>query len=149
MLYLFMANSMGLALNAAEAPKTEIAAQAEKEESLPLQFIEELKLAEEKGDSRFFQEFLNMLFYLGIIVLFIFIFMWVLKRLMNVRVEQINQTSAIKILERRSLTPKTTVYVLEVLGKAIAIADSVDGVTFLSEADVTQAVLPAKEKERE
>jgi flagellar biogenesis protein FliO len=88
---------------------------------------------EEEGDSHFFQEFLSMLFSLGIILGAIFFLMWVLRRMTNVRMEQVNLTSSIKVLERRALSPKTTIYILNVSGKAITIADSHNGVTLLSQ----------------
>ncbi|MFQ5729726.1 MAG: FliO/MopB family protein [Waddliaceae bacterium] len=142
LLYLCFTSCMGLQLYASEVPKTTVTTQNVEKEALPPEFAKELKQAEEDGDSRFFQEFLNMLFYLGIIVLFVLVLMWVLKRLTNVRMAQINQTSSIKILESRPLTPKTTIYVLGIFGKTVAIADSVNGVTLLSEMNIKQEVPP-------
>lgn len=100
---------------------------------LPKELAEELKRAEEQGDSQFFQKFMDMLFTLGVIIAFVVLFMWILKRMLSVRVGQVNKTCTIKILERRSLTPKTSIYVLGVFGKAVAIADSINGVTVLTE----------------
>jgi flagellar protein FliO/FliZ len=100
---------------------------------LPQELADELKKAEEQGDSRFFQEFMNMLFTLGVIIAFVMLFMWILKRMLSVRIEQVNKTSTIKVLERRTLTPKTSIYVLGIFGKAVAIADSTNGVTVLTE----------------
>lgn len=86
-----------------------------------------------EGDSRFFQEFVSMLFSLGIILGAIFFLMWILRKMMNTRMEQVNLTSPIKVLERRPLSPKTTIYILSIYGKAVTIADSHNGVTFLSD----------------
>jgi flagellar biogenesis protein FliO len=85
-----------------------------------------------KQDDRFFYQFLNMLFSLGTILVLIFIISWLLKRFLNTRLQQLNTSSLIKIIERRSLTPKTTLYVLEINGKDIAIAESTNGITLLS-----------------
>lgn len=114
-----------------DTPQKETVSQ--KQESPPLPFAEELKRAEEQGDTRFFEEFVNMFFTLGIIIVVIMLLMWILKRIMTARIEQTNLKSPIKILERRPLTPKTTVYILGIYGKTIAIADSINGVTLLSE----------------
>ncbi|MGA8165139.1 MAG: flagellar biosynthetic protein FliO [Waddliaceae bacterium] len=96
-------------------------------------FERELKRAEEEGDSRFFEEFMNMLLYLGITVALIVVFMWILKRMLAGRVDQVNATSSIKILERRPLTQKTSIYILQIYGKVIAVADSINGITVLSD----------------
>ena len=101
---------------------------------------EDLKKDDVEGDSRFFQEFLSMLFSLGIILGAIFFLMWILRRMMNVRIEKVNLTSAIKVLERRPLSPKTTIYILNIYGKAVTIADSHNGVTLLSKGPLPLAM---------
>ncbi|HEY4832396.1 MAG TPA: flagellar biosynthetic protein FliO [Waddliaceae bacterium] len=93
-----------------------------------------------EGDSRFFQEFLSMLSSLGIIIGVIFFLMWILRRVMNVRMEQVNLTNLVKVLERRPLSPKTTIYILSIYGKAVTIADSHNGVTLLSESPLPPTV---------
>lgn len=82
---------------------------------------------------RFFSEFLNMLVTLSLIIILILIAAWFLKRMLNTRMQQVNSTSPIKILERRALTPKTAVYLLDIHGKGFVIADSQNGVTNLGE----------------
>lgn len=82
---------------------------------------------------RFYQEFLHMLTVLGLILLVLLGVTWFLKRMLNVRVQQINATSPIKVIEKRALTPKTAIYVLEIYDKRIAIAESHNGVTSLGE----------------
>ncbi|NGX41915.1 MAG: hypothetical protein K940chlam7_00189 [Chlamydiae bacterium] len=122
----------------AETHKTTITTQTEVKEKLPPSLEEELKRAEQGGDSRFYQEFINMLFYLVGIIAFIVFFMWILKRMLTTRMQQVNETSSIKILERRSLTPKTTVYILTFFGKTVAITESTNGVTLLSEETINK-----------
>lgn len=87
----------------------------------------------EVQDSRFYDEFTHMLSTLAIIIILILIVSWVLKKLLNTRIQQINNTSAIKILERRSLNPKSTIYLLEIRGKELVIAESPAGISFLNE----------------
>lgn len=120
----------------AAAPGTAVV--QNEEPAIPPELAKQLERANEKGDSRFLDEFMNMLLSLGMIIAFIMFFMWILKRMLNVRIQHVNQKSAVKILEQRQLTPKTTVYILGVFGKAVAIADSVNGVTLLSEFSAQQ-----------
>jgi len=96
-------------------------------------FQKELNKGEEEGDTRFFEEFVNMLLYLGGTIAFIVFFIWILKRLLATRVGQVNETSSIKILEHRVLSQKTSVYMLQISGKIVAITDSINGVTLLGE----------------
>jgi len=86
-------------------------------------------------EDRFFSQFLNMLFTLGLIVFALLALNWVLKRMTNSRMQQENTLSDIKILERRSLTPRTAIYVVEIKNKTIAIAESHNGLVKLSEFD--------------
>lgn len=99
--------------------------------------MEELIKEPLKQNDRFFTEFLNMLATLGFIIALILIVAWFLKRLVNSRLEQANSSSSIKVLERRSLSPKSIVYLLEIEGTGILIAESVNGITRLSEFPVS------------
>ena len=108
--------------------------------NLPPEFVEELKGYETQGDDRFLREFLNMLFILGMIVGLILIATWYLKRMVNTRIQQQNVTSTIKILEKRSLTPKSTIYLLDVFGKGLLVADSANGVTNLGEVPIDASI---------
>lgn len=80
----------------------------------------------------FFTTFVNMLATLGIIIALILIVAWFLKKMLNTRIQQINTSSLIKIIERRTLTPKTSIYLLEFNGQDILIAESQNGVTQLA-----------------
>lgn len=82
---------------------------------------------------KFLSEFMNMLTTLGVLILFIFIATWFLKRMMNVKVQQMNTTSLIKIVERRSLSPKTVLYLLEIRDQEVAIAETAHGITVLGQ----------------
>lgn len=86
--------------------------------------------------NRFLSEFLSMLTTLGLLISLILLIAWFLKRMVNSRQEQVNTTSIIKIIERRSLSPKSVIYLLEVEGKSLVVAESQNGVTFLSQYNV-------------
>ena len=88
---------------------------------------------QEEGQDRFFQEFMNMLTTLGLIVATIFFISWFLKRMVNTRIQQVNTTSLIKIVERRALSPKTTLYVVEIYDKQLIIGETATGMSTLGE----------------
>jgi flagellar biogenesis protein FliO len=83
------------------------------------------------GEDKFFGEFMRMLVILSSIIAALLIFAWFAKKFLTGRLEQINADSPIKVLERRILTPKTTVYILDLQGEKIALAESHHGVAFL------------------
>lgn len=78
-------------------------------------------------------EFFKMIFMLGVIIAFLLLIMWFIKRMLSSRIEQLNTTSVIKILERRPITPKTALYIVEAFDKRLMIAESHNGVTLLSD----------------
>lgn len=82
---------------------------------------------------RFYGEFFKMLTMLGLIIGFLMVLTWFVKRILNTRLEQINSGSLIQVVERRMLTPKTSIYVLEIMGKRVVIAESHNGVTAINE----------------
>jgi flagellar biogenesis protein FliO len=57
--------------------------------------------------------------------------------MVNNKLEQSNQISTIKVIERRSLSPKTSIYLIEIHEKTIALAESADGVALLTEFPFT------------
>lgn len=90
-------------------------------------------LEEPQGEDHFFVEFMKMLANLGLLVALVLLGTWFLRRMVSKQINVVNSTSAIKITEKRVLTSKTTIYLLEIKGKEIAIAESHGGVTKLSE----------------
>jgi flagellar biogenesis protein FliO len=93
----------------------------------------ELKGADTVTESRFASEFMHMLIVLGIIIVLLYVSAWMFRRMMTQRMQQMNVTSNIKIVEQRSLSPKSALYIVEVHGKTILISESHNGVKFLSE----------------
>jgi flagellar biogenesis protein FliO len=75
---------------------------------------------------------MNMLLMLGLLVLLIFLASWILRKVVNTRIQQVNDTSDIKVVERRSLTAKTAIYLLQIRDKEIAVAESSNGISLLS-----------------
>lgn len=85
-----------------------------------------------KEKDNFQAKFLNMLFILGLLVGFMILASWALKKMMRSRLTQINQVSAIKVLETRQLSPKSALYLIEVEGQALLIGESQTGLTHLA-----------------
>jgi len=95
--------------------------------------IEELIKKPNKQDDKFYSEFINMLASLGLIIALIFIVAWFLKRLANTRLTQVNNSSSIRIIEKRIISPKTSLFLLDIEGTTVFIAESANGVTRLAE----------------
>lgn len=86
----------------------------------------------EASTDDFQSKFVHMLFLLGLLIAFMLLASWLIKRLMKSRLNQINTTSSIKVLETRPLSPKSTVYLLDIMGEGIVIAESGTGVHYLA-----------------
>jgi len=84
-------------------------------------------------EDHFYKEFINMLGTLGVLVALIFAASWALKRLLKTRTQQLNTTSNIKILDQRPLSTKTALYLVEIHGRTMAIAESHNALIKLAE----------------
>lgn len=85
---------------------------------------------------RFFGEFMNMLSSLGVVLAILLLLLWFLRWYNQSRLEQMNVSSSVKVLERRPISQKTVLYLVEIEGTAIAFTESVNGVTKLSEFEL-------------
>lgn len=102
---------------------------------VPLNPFENIPPEQAPQGDKFISEFIHMLTVLGFIVGLILLVAWLLKRMLNTRIQQINTTSGIKIIESRSLSPKTTIYLLNIKGLNVAVAESHNGATLLGTLD--------------
>lgn len=80
-------------------------------------------------------ELFKMLSVLGLILLIMLGVSYLIRYTLNVRVQQANVGSSIKILERRYLGPKSAIYLLEIGGKVYAVGESGNGLTLLGSVD--------------
>ena len=96
------------------------------------EIIKELE-AKEEGEEHFFQEFLKMLFYLGILVGFMLVLTKFLKKNTTQRNIKLNEDSPIKILEQRIISQRSTLLVIECYDKKILIAESVNGIQAITD----------------
>lgn len=91
-------------------------------------------ISEKEGQSyNYASEFINMLLTLGFVLVLIFATVWILKKIMRSRVQTLNRAGGIKILEKRPLNPKSSLYLVEILGKGIVIAESQAGISVVTE----------------
>ncbi len=68
--------------------------------------------------------FLKMFLILVALLALIFLTFWIFKRLMRVRLLHANHTKSIKILEKRAISPKSILYLVEIEGKKVVISES-------------------------
>jgi flagellar biogenesis protein FliO len=90
----------------------------------------------QEQNNQFYVEFIRMLGLLGLVILILLLLMWFVKKMINSRLEQMNSSSLIKIVERRAITQKTTLYVLDISGKRVVMAESQNGVASLGEIPI-------------
>ncbi|MCH9625053.1 MAG: hypothetical protein S4CHLAM123_02200 [Chlamydiales bacterium] len=88
----------------------------------------------QEGQSyNFMGEFVNMLLTLGFIMVMIFATVFFLKKYMRSRVQTLNKSNGIKILERRPLNNKSSLYLVDILGKGVVISESQAGIHVITE----------------
>ncbi len=68
--------------------------------------------------------FAKMLLSLLILIALLYLSYWVLRRLIQNRLQRGNENQVIQILEKRVLSPKTMLYLIEVEGKKVLVAES-------------------------
>lgn len=106
----------------------------------PSDSFDYLKDGVDRESGNFQVKFFNMLVVLGLLIGFMILASWMLKRMMRTRVDQLNATSSIKVLETRHLSPKSILYLLDIEGHRLVIAESHAGLSHL-------ATLPAIEED--
>lgn len=82
--------------------------------------------------SRFMGEFFYMLLMLAILISLVYFLAWFMRRMSNVRIDQYNESSSMKILERRQVSQRTTFYLMDIEGEKIVMAETPTTVVQLS-----------------
>lgn len=96
-------------------------------------FVEFTEQTAEGQTYNYWGEFVNMLLTLVFILALIFLSVWVLKKIMRSRLKHLNRSTAIKVLERRPLNPKSSLYLVDILGKGIVVSESPSGIQLVTE----------------
>lgn len=86
----------------------------------------------DKDSGSFQAKFMHMLFLLGLIIAFMLLASYMLKRLNRSRVEQLNTSSTIRVREARMISARSTIYLIEIEGKGLVIAESPTSITHLT-----------------
>jgi flagellar biogenesis protein FliO len=76
---------------------------------------------------KFYAEFFKMMTMLGIIIVFLLLLMWFVKRFLNAKITQFNKDSPIQVLERRMISQKTALYIVDIHDQKVLIAESHTG----------------------
>lgn len=93
--------------------------------------IEEENKPSPLSDDHFFREFINMLGTLALLIAFMLFASWVLKRMLNQRVQQLNTSSHIKVLDKRALSNKASVYLIEINDKVFLVGESMNNLSLI------------------
>lgn len=103
-------------------------------EAIELQQEQNIPLEHDGGHEKddFQSRFIHMLTLLVLLIGFMILASWALKRMMNSRVTQINQSSVIKVIETRHLSPKATLHLVDINGETVLIAESPSSVTHIA-----------------
>jgi flagellar protein FliO/FliZ len=83
--------------------------------------------------------FIKMILILAALLASIFLSIWLFKRFARMRISNMNPLRNIKILERRPLSPKTMLYLIQISGKHVVISESqleVRMITSLQDTDI-------------
>lgn len=81
----------------------------------------------------YWTEFINMMLTLGFILVLIFASVYILKKIMRSKTKYLNQSTGIKIVERRVLSQKASLYLVNILGKGVVISESQAGIQLITE----------------
>ena len=80
----------------------------------------------------FFGEFINMLITLVVLLIVVFFFFFFLKKLMKRGIKE-KDGKGIRILQQKAINPKASLYLLDICGKGVVIADSPQGIQKITE----------------
>lgn len=84
--------------------------------------------------------FIKMLLSLGLLCALVVGAAWLLRKVQRGRVRLFNETTEIKILERRQLSAKSALLLVEVNGKRILVGESAESMRALAEIPSNQEV---------
>jgi flagellar protein FliO/FliZ len=91
-----------------------------------------------QNNDKLFTDLMNMMATLGLVIGLILFVAWFLKRFANSRLEQMNESSQVRIIERRTLSPKSLLYIIEIDDRRIILAESPQGVTRIADYPATK-----------
>lgn len=129
---LVILNNFCTAETAIEAPHDGKAVHAPLSPPANVSLDEELSPIGDEHESHFYRDFMSMLTTLGLMVAGLLFLSWLLRKGMHTRVQQMNEASEIKILETRTLSQRSSVYLIEVEGQKLVVGESSTGINLLT-----------------
>jgi len=96
------------------------------ETTTPIKSPFDTEIPQESG--RFMGEFAYMIFVLSCVISVMILASWFIKKMLQTKVQQLNQTSLIKITESRTLGHRSILHLIEVHGMTILISETPAGV---------------------
>jgi flagellar biogenesis protein FliO len=103
-----------------------------------VEVVESVDSASDYQAFEFGSAFMSMLMSLSLIIGLVLLVGWLFKRFMNVRIAQINTSSIIKIRAKRSLAPKSSIYLVEIYGKGFIVGETQSGLQHLGNVDIEE-----------
>jgi flagellar biogenesis protein FliO len=114
--------------------------------SIPILISNKILLADDFStpDSEISSQITSMIGTLVLMIAGIIFLAFMVKKFMNSRIQTINNLNAIKILEKRSLSPKSHLYLIEVQGKQLLISESQMGLQSIAEISTKEKPIDQK-----
>lgn len=97
---------------------------------------------EESSDTNFYKEFFNMLLTLGFLLVVLFAVSYFLRRMNLSRIRLANDSTSIKILDQRSLSARSSIFVLQYGNQEYLIGETSNGMTLLNRLEGQKNVEP-------
>lgn len=92
--------------------------------------------SEEKEADSFESKFFHMLTLLALLIAFMILASFALKRLMRSKISQLNGSGHIKLIEARSLSPRATLYLVEWGGKHFLLGETASSLNLIETASL-------------
>lgn len=112
-----------------------------------LLFLSTPLFADEGVQHSYFEEFINMMMTLVFVLGLAIVTLLFIRKMMRSRAKQLNLSTGIKVLEKRVMSQKAALYLIDILGKGVVIAESPAGiqvVTQFPEGISVEALLEAQ-----
>lgn len=111
----------------ADAPKQQIPASTEKKEEAPpatQPIQEEAPVDVHKATESYETAFIKTIVVLVGLLVLVILTIWMFRKISHGRFRGVNMLKSIKVLEKRPLSPKSMLYLVEVSGKQVLLAES-------------------------
>ena len=95
--------------------------------------ISEVELSSSPFKMSMKKEFLKMSFSLILLLTFLFTSIWLFKKFLKSKGNIFNKSSLIKIIDKKNLSQKSSLYIIKIANKILVISESPSGIQYLSE----------------